>query len=509
MNIIVSFTAFQAMYRIFYIISNARHSIMAQLVAAAFVLFLIFNSESSWKAETVKQLETESNVQNTACLNSCPKDQWKRIISKTLTNIKLAKKAGTLGIALLHISKIQQQLENVEKLLSNSHFIDPTSLEHIFDYFTDLKVPGSHDINVCPEKYDENRRDYPLFRHGWYQVKCKNKELKDVLSIGLHDPSGGSQSQLKNILKDIGETYPGITVYVAGYDISKLPAVKSVKLVVLQPSVGGKPVGWNDIIKTSKTQFLLIGRNMTHWKPEDAQLERLVRQLTDTSLDIAGGATRDIKGRWRMGCDQLYLRNFRIQYIPGYYSSLYSCLLCDVISGPFVIRANKFIDAFDESLSEEAQFEDLFINRFLNSKRSWLCPDSMFYTQESREDISKNKQVWTKIGKKYQVSEIFLSDGDGHILPCNDTQLVKTLLNSPCIQKDLNDGIHHVMTACREMKIMCELSEGSVMGAVKFGKSLPWDVDADLVVQLPKNQENRFKQRLETKGYKVTIVAKM
>lgn len=179
-----------------------------------------------------------------------------------------------------------------------------------------------------------------------------------------------------------------MTVLINGVEASDLVPVPSVNIILIPTSSkSGNFSGWNDIIKSSPTPYLLVSRNMTLIKTKDSRLERLVRQLSETSLDIAGGSARDEQGRWRMGCEQIQLRSFRLQYMASYYESMYSCLLCDVISGPFVVRTSAFNNMkLDETLEETEQLEDLFIGRSRESLKSWICPDSMFFVEKSREE---------------------------------------------------------------------------------------------------------------------------
>jgi hypothetical protein len=56
----------------------------------------------------------------------------------------------------------------------------------------------------------------------------------------------------------------------------------------------------------------------------------------------------------------------------------------------------------------------------------------------------------------------------------------KSLSLSPCALKSNNNAVKTVMQKCVEVGITCELQEGTALGANKFGKSLPWELDYDI-----------------------------
>ncbi len=54
------------------------------------------------------------------------------------------------------------------------------------------------------------------------------------------------------------------------------------------------------------------------------------------------------------------------------------------------------------------------------------------------------------------------------------------LVVPPCCLENIADAIKFVMEQCGRNNITCELQEGTLLGAVKLNKVLPWERDADI-----------------------------
>ena len=79
-------------------------------------------------------------------------------------------------------------------------------------------------------------------------------------------------------------------------------------------------------------------------------------------------------------------------------------------------------------------------------------------------------------------------------------------LVSPCCLRQLAQDILFVMRTCREHHILCELQEGTLLGAVKLGKVLPWERDADITF-LSANFTAiiQLKAYLQKHGYSISV----
>ena len=83
----------------------------------------------------------------------------------------------------------------------------------------------------------------------------------------------------------------------------------------------------------------------------------MISQTPD--VGVVGGSYRNLSGHWKAGCMQTTLKNFVVEYQEGYYHSKNGCMICNYLQGPFVTKTNLL--KFDESLPNEAVFEDWFL----------------------------------------------------------------------------------------------------------------------------------------------------
>ncbi|CAM1311603.1 Uncharacterised protein at_DN2433 [Pycnogonum litorale] len=488
-------------------ISYAMKYALAIQVITTLAIFIYVYKHSDYHCQDVNTCGTEFNINTTAIsengINNDGTDQntlLNYVLRNILRNLKHAKDAPSLGSVIEEVTIVENRLKRIINGMSSGNLKQLHEFQSLL--FENDRYSSDNDIDeyVCNEVYDAKKRDYPLFKHGWSTVSC-NKSLQAVLSIGLNVLENESTAYINKIILEINRRYPGMRVIIAGITRDKLGKVENSRLKFVHNI--DKTSAWRRIMDECQTQFLLVAKNVSLLRLDEANLERLVRQLTQTTLDIAGGSVRDNRGHWSIGCEQIRLKSYVLNYVGGYDYSLHSCVACDVISGPFVVNTNSLNNFdLDKSLINEAQqFEDFFIRRSRILKKSWVCPDSMFFVERNREELISDKSFYREIGKKHDIAEVILSDGTLHYLECRQRQIIKSLLNNPCIQRDLNDAILHVIKSCKMVSILCEISEGTVMGAVKFGKSLPWDVDADIVVNVHGDKVEKFKKALEVNGY--------
>ena len=86
----------------------------------------------------------------------------------------------------------------------------------------------------------------------------------------------------------------------------------------------------NTLIANVKTEYIFIGKNLTHFE-NDSSFERLLHMVTETDVDVAGGAMRNLSGHWQHGCLQLQMRNYGLKLEYGYHKSIKECMYCDYI----------------------------------------------------------------------------------------------------------------------------------------------------------------------------------
>ncbi|XP_045206601.2 uncharacterized protein LOC123558814 [Mercenaria mercenaria] len=261
----------------------------------------------------------------------------------------------------------------------------------------------------------------------------------------------------------------------------------------------------NNLISEVKTPYVLLARN-SEFLTQDVRLERLVREIEQLNVTVAGGAFRNADGHWKKGCFQAMYRNFTLKYLEGYDESFHECLFCDYILGPFVTTKHYLKENQFYSLNEnEGLFEEWFLRVSQARLESVVCPDSMFHVQLQYESNIK----WDKFMRKWNIHKC---------VPPTGLSMVEKYASYRCefkaskaippgnLQYNAN-AVKIVMNICEEAGIICELQEGTALGAVKLEKTLPWERDVDLTF-LTANYSSimKLKSTFQKKGFGFTAL---
>ena len=98
---------------------------------------------------------------------------------------------------------------------------------------------------------------------------------------------------------------------------------------------------WSKLMQEVSTPYVLFAPDITHFT-DDVNLERLVRMLSENQdLFIAGGSRKNLRGEWDKDCLQVTFKNWTAYFRGGYYRSFNDCIVCDVLSGPFIAKTKE------------------------------------------------------------------------------------------------------------------------------------------------------------------------
>ncbi|KAK7085114.1 hypothetical protein SK128_002662, partial [Halocaridina rubra] len=341
--------------------------------------------------------------------------------------------------------------------------------------------------HVCPEVLMGRRYDHPYYQHGIESQNCSNvPKLSQVLSIILPAHSWRSAA-VSFVISKIREVYDiPIIAVVSNVTRSQLRN-KGVKIVVSNKNYSEGTV-LNQLVKHSKTPFVFLGTSLSHFSNQSS-LERLVRVLDEVDhVKVAGGAARDLKGHWIHGCLQVHIANYKASYKLGYYHSSNDCMHCDDLLTPF-ITTRKLINRipFRDELNGPALYRDWFVRVREAGHLIVTCPDVMFFINSH---IDVKYQNWLSFAQRWALQTVESYTGDRYKFPCegigigcNKTHFItKSLLLPPCCIASAHHDIGMLVDFAESLGLDYELQAGSVLGAVKFGAFLPWDVDHDIYV---------------------------
>ncbi len=340
---------------------------------------------------------------------------------------------------------------------------------------------------VCDEVYKGTVYGYPFFNKGFETVPCTNaKQLKHVISVVFNfiNYPITYRSSIMEIVESLARVHPEVTILVAVSDrMFSDNILCRFAQVDIVPYSTREAVVWNRLIDQVKTPYTFIAKGMVAFN-QDGRLERLVRAISTLNVGVAGGAVRMPDGLWSMACHQTTFTNYTLIYRAGYHYSKHECVFCHHISGPFVARTALLrSQRFDESLDGRVLFEDYLFNLGQNNTQMVICPDSMFYVQSDDRDRYR-KSMWLPFARKWKINILTFVPRSVISFTCEelyiDCSFITGLAVPPCCLQLLAEQIKFIMNTCEKNHILCELQEGSLLGAVKLNKVLPWERDGDI-----------------------------
>ncbi|XP_033743339.1 uncharacterized protein LOC117329487 [Pecten maximus] len=336
--------------------------------------------------------------------------------------------------------------------------------------------------SVCPEIYKGSTFGYPFFYNGFEQVSCGHRVAEEKLVTVVIQLDHFQVNNITTLLNDVIKYNRNMSVIVGVYteEFDQFQS-NTYSRVLFKTYNRAKSKGhiWNNLIEHVQTPYVLVARDLIMFN-NDTRLHRLIREIERLELTSAGGASRDSNGYWELGCLQRAYKNHTLVYEGGYQESIHECVFCDQVESAFVISKTIVSKVkFDESISGEGMWEDFFLRA---GGESVVCPDAMFYI--NRTSKSSRVSDWKAFGEKYDLKKLkFLSSKleldfgcSGSIGCFRGTGFSVT----PCCLEELAILVTFIMNACAKAGVICELQEGTLLGAVKLQKVLPWERDADI-----------------------------
>ena len=470
-----------------------------------------------------------------------------RRLTKDLTYVRMS---VDRDVAMARI--IDGHYDNLRQLLREIEFITSTNVDSDDGRkrFSDDQEKKSR--SVCPEVYKGSTYGYPFYRKGFETEECwVKRDIDDLVTLifdevvvttetGDHNVDfneTGRVSRFFTFLDSVYRLYPGIkTHFILGkkWNRHQIEAIQDKTTSDLRTKVSfhsltnyafSKGELLQNIIDRINSKYILIAPNLRRFT-SDINLERLIRVLsTRENTFFAGGSYRNLTGHWSNSCLQTHLKNYTLTYKSGYYRSFAECLVCDDLSGPFLAKTSVLKEFAFYLIGERGIFRELFLrvkDRYSSSHPGLdhsgsavvTCPDVMFHTQPSpvRDDDLVN------FANKHSIKKIVEADGKVRWFGCRrgikhrngeKCPLKSGLVVPPCCLENLADAIKFVMEQCERNNITCELQEGTLLGAVKLNKVLPWERDADiafLTADFPKLV--KIKDVFISQGYVVYEISK-
>ncbi|XP_070554223.1 uncharacterized protein [Ptychodera flava] len=379
-----------------------------------------------------------------------------------------------LQSALFKVKEILAIVRNESEPVENPDFLGETEV-----------LPK----NVCPEVYKGPLYDYPLHNNGFEPEECNfTKPLHTLVTVLLNfcGPETSSQT-IRRVLKGIEQTYPQMSVYVVmdnrnAIDMAGFTGLNVTRFSENCENSPSDAEMWKMAGDKVTTKYTFVGRDLTHFT-NDTRFQRLILAAETLNVSHVGGAWRTPDGHWNMGCHQTLFRNWTLNYRSGYYKSFKECVYCGYLPGPFLAETQALKSlGFDKSLPASVMFEDFFLRMRSDAV---VCPDAMFHVEDTSAKYSQRSKFLPLV-RKWHINKIKFANEKSYAYSCQEANLLcghkdKGYAVAPCCLQSLADAVKFFMDTCDKNNLLCELTEGTLLGAVKLNKVLPWERDADLL----------------------------
>ncbi|KAL9982210.1 hypothetical protein ACROYT_G011023 [Oculina patagonica] len=423
----------------------------------------------------------------------------KRSHSLKLTNdlkrlaVELSETQRSLIHSPLHFYRVGRNIEVVHGMIKSlgGNLVDDDKSYFVRDSSSSTSARKKE---VCPEKFmgNDSLYGYPFYRKGFERVNCTEfVPIDQLVTIIVTSPEERLPEEQHQVFQGIAKYYPNIPITLLSKRKPTLAGLTNLKLnlkdFVSEDLAHGET--WSKLLQEVTTPFIyvLFAPDITHFT-DDTNIERLVRVLSENEdMIVAGGSHKNLRGEWDKDCLQVTFKNWTAYFRGGYYHSFNDCIVCDVIPGPFMGKTKELKQVGIDERLPFGVFQDLFWRLKLKHPEKVVvsCPDVMFNTYE--REIPDHK--YAALSQKWDVKKWVDSNGrvrwygcrGGHNHDNTSSCSRQTgLAVPPCDLENLADAIKFIMKECEDAGVYCELNEGSVLGAVKFNKILPWERDADI-----------------------------
>lgn len=260
-----------------------------------------------------------------------------------------------------------------------------------------------------------------------------------------------------------------------------------------------------DYVETSHILYLTSCLAIT----ADLNLNRLLEVASEVrGVGIIGMSERGLDGGWDYTCIDLKHQNSRLVLTEGYEYSRGSCIFCDMTSKSFLAVTEIVKKVLpDSSLPETARHIDWALRLRLAGILTMLCPEVMIHTTDSKipvKDVAKLdkrcscstkkdkikkreeslivKRLYRKLAQKWQLTTIKLANKTVLEYSCLEIHFdckakthVSQYMLPPCCLKIKQKMIGAFNVFAKDYLIPYEIKAGTLLGAIKFKNSLPWD----------------------------------
>ncbi|XP_066955568.1 LOW QUALITY PROTEIN: uncharacterized protein [Macrobrachium rosenbergii] len=326
--------------------------------------------------------------------------------------------------------------------------------------------------------------------------------------------SDGGREEPKETLAKL---YPGIAVHFVTSSSSSssssasLHFPRNLRLMVhhvpLNSTLGS---GYSVALDYITTPYVFVATNVSALSSPNT-IEHLIWATEYLGVWAAGASLLPKSGQWHMGCLQVRESNYQITWTRKRLGTAQGYLLCHALEGPFVAVTSALRHlGWNAELPDAMSHLDLFLraSRYHHMLAA-ACPQEVFSV--AHELVTPSRASLLSFARLHGFYSIQVPPGNTKFMfSCEEVAVncgVAGFALPPCCRRELARLVRFLMDTCDAHGLLCELQEGTLMGAVKTGGVMPWEKDADITFHTNNfTALGQLKDVFERAGYSLHLV---
>ncbi|XP_064109369.1 uncharacterized protein LOC135217433 [Macrobrachium nipponense] len=289
-----------------------------------------------------------------------------------------------------------------------------------------------------------------------------------------------------NLKETLAKLYPGIAVHFVTSSSSSvsLHFPRNLRTTVHHvPSNATLGSGYSVALDYITTPYVFVATNVSALS-SPSTIEHLIWATEYLGVWAAGASLLPKSGQWHMGCLQAHESNYQITWTRKRLGTARGYLLCHALEGPFVAVTSALRHlGWNAELPDAVSHLDLFLraSRYYHMLAA-SCPQEVF--RVAHELVAPSRASLLSFARLHGFYSIQVPPGSARFLfSCEEVAVncgVAGFALPPCCRRELARLVRFLMDTCDAHGLLCELQEGTLMGAVKTGGVMPWEKDADI-----------------------------
>ena len=311
------------------------------------LLAVLFSNQTKFaKPPAAEQLTVDKHTTTSADKPSTAdsKDSPKLISDLKRLAVELSETQRSLISSSIHFHRVGKHLELLHNIIKSLGAEVPNENRGIPTAGGSSPDKAAPKKEVCPEKFMGKDHKYGGWfqRKGYDRVNCTEfVPINQLVTMLVVLPVETSPEEQRQVFQGIAKYFPKVTIVLASQEKLSDDMVTKLQLnltnIVAKDLTHGET--WSKLLREVNTPYVLFAPDITHFT-DDVNLERLIRVLSfNQETIIAGGSYKNQRAEWKKGCLQVTFRNWTAFFRGGYYHSFNDCIVCDVLPGPFVAKA--------------------------------------------------------------------------------------------------------------------------------------------------------------------------